>query len=169
VTVLRMPAFDSWPRRMARGAGLGRAALSGRQRMMRLRMAALTARQSRTFLPLARTLRSVPPSHGGIEVHMLLQHGRLYEGIWGLYSFSYFANHRCRLVIHDDGSLSPDDTHPLESVFPHGKLISRAAADAVVVPHLQARGLLRCLEWRAERTPLSGSTGGESRRSGRWI
>jgi hypothetical protein len=146
-----MLASDSWPRRVARGAGLGRAALAGRQRMIRLRMAALTYHPSRKYLPLARTLAPVPTSEGGIEVHMLLHHARIYEGMWAVYSFSYFTGHACRFVIHDDGSLTSEYTHLLETVFPHCKLISRAAADAVVVPYLRQHNLLRCLAWRAER------------------
>jgi hypothetical protein len=122
-----------------------------RQKLVSIRIATLIFRPRRKYLSRVRLLPPVQSVGDGIEVHMLLNHARVYEGMWAVYSFSHFTDHYCRIVIHDDGTLTHDDVNMLKRLFPDCRLISRATADMVVVPYLETRQLFRCLKWRQER------------------
>ena len=85
---------------------------------------------------------------GMVEVHMLLHHKRIYEGIWSLYSFAHFCGRSCRIVIHDDGTLTESDVVALHRVFPQCQVIDRRTADSVVLGYFHREGLSRCAQLR---------------------
>ena len=64
-------------------------------------------------------------SNGDLEVHMLLNHARVSEGAWSMYSFGHFVEIPCRFVIHDDGSLSYKDISSLNHLFPGIRIVCR--------------------------------------------
>ena len=72
---------------------------------------------------------------------MLLHHLRIYEGLWSLYSFAYFANRPCRFVVHNDGTLTEKDLSYIHSLFPGTRVISRPEADERILTCLRERGL----------------------------
>ena len=90
----------------------------------------------------------IPCGDGGIEVHMLLHHKRLYQGLWAFYSLAHFASRSCRFVIHDDGSLTTSDKALLGKVLPGCHVIPREEADAQVFKDLDAHQLPRCVKLR---------------------
>jgi hypothetical protein len=86
------------------------------------------------------------PMHGGdesFEVHMLLNHERIYEGAWALYSFRHFSGPRGHIVIHDDGTLQEADLALLRSLFGPITIWRREEADAVCSSRLKQLGLER--------------------------
>lgn len=99
---------------------------------------------------LTRILKAkpIPSGTGVIEVHMLLHHKRIYEGLWALYSFAYFCDQPCRIIVHNDGSLSNLDICLLNQLFPHCQVIAREEADSIIIGHLHEKGLTHCLKLR---------------------
>lgn len=66
-------------------------------------------------------IRKAPPiaaGEGPLEVHMLLQKARLWEGAWALYSLLYYSAQALRLVIHDDGTFDEGCASVLGGIFP---------------------------------------------------
>lgn len=90
----------------------------------------------------------IPAGGGEVEIHMLLHHKRIYEGLWSLYSFASLAERPCRIVIHDDGSLTPADLELLDRVFPGLRVIKRAFADEALITFFRERKLERCERFR---------------------
>lgn len=78
------------------------------------------------------------------EVHMLLQHDRVYEGMWALYSLAHQSGGAWSIVVHDDGSLTQHDQEQLREVFPSATIIPRATADSIVEGKLQELELPQC-------------------------
>ncbi|SRR5579875_78134 len=99
-------------------------------------------------LPKIRKAPPIPAGAGALEIHMLLQKARVWEGAWALYSFLYYAGQPLRIVIHDDGTLDAGSTEILSSVFPGIRIISRKEADEVVNSSLERQGLHYCLALR---------------------
>jgi hypothetical protein len=138
-------------RRTARRLGVGRMLV----RMHALR--ALTLPGAITLVHdrpryLRRILEADPIEAGGgpLEVHMLLHHERILEGIWALYSLAHFAPGSCQIFVHSDGSLTPSDAADLARVLPGASVIARSEADTRVDDRLRALGLEACLRFRRE-------------------
>jgi hypothetical protein len=132
----------------ARRLGIGRTYL----RYRRLRATGLvaltrTAWARRTILPLIFEAKPIA-SVGQVEVHTLLNHPKVTEAAWALYSFAFFLGAPCKMVIHDDGSLTHEDATRLNQLFPGIRIISRAEADSLVLNELARRGLKNCLRLR---------------------
>ena len=132
-------------RQVARRVGLGRALLWLR------RWTYMTPRQWLDFYGARRnhlsSILRAPPlaAHGGtLEVHMLLNHARAWEGMWSVYSFLYFSAQPAAVIIHDDGTLTPRDCAEWQRVFPGVQIIARAESDARVNEYFRAQNLTRC-------------------------
>src|SRR5882672_12559147 len=98
----------------------------------------------RRYLPCITQAAPIPAGAGEIEVHMLLHHKRVYEGLWSLYSFASLTGRSCRIVIHDDGSLTPADLELLDRVFPGLRVIKRAFADEALITFFRQQKLEQC-------------------------
>lgn len=105
-------------------------------------------RTRRTLLPLIQDAPPLPAGQGDVAVHMLLDHARVLEGCWGVYSLLRLAEQPLALVIHDDGSLTPDDHALLAKIFPGVRLVTRPEADSKVEAELQRRGLTASIGYR---------------------
>ncbi len=138
-----------WLRTSARKLGIGRAWTRIHQ-LRALTLKGVIAKNLNRHRYLKRILEAQPiPSVGGaIEVHMLLNHPRIYEGLWSLYSFAYFHGQSCCIVVHDDGTLTESDTAALDALFPGCQIINRNLADSVVLAFFQKKGLDRCARLR---------------------
>ena len=108
----------------------------------------------RRHLPLIESATPISVGMGSVDIRMPLQHKRILEGIWGLYSFVRFAAKPCRVFIHSDGSLSDQDLELIEKVLPGCWVISPASAERTVVDRLKGRNLAFCAEQRS-RSQLS--------------
>ncbi|NBX76620.1 MAG: hypothetical protein EBQ92_08700 [Proteobacteria bacterium] len=104
-------------------------------------------RSQRRLLPL---IRSAPPIDAtkGHEVHLLLEHKRILEGCWGLYSLLYFSPQPLTPVIHSDGTLTDTDSQLLRKLFPGCRVIHREEADRAVNAYLDSKGLSLCRKLR---------------------
>jgi hypothetical protein len=100
------------------------------------------------MLPRILRARPIPAGDGELEVHMLLHHQRILEGIWALYSFAHFSETACQIFVHSDGSLTVADARRLHQVLPGVQVISRAESDQRVEPRLRELGLTKSLEFR---------------------
>jgi len=85
---------------------------------------------------------------GEIEIHMLLHHKRVWEGLWALYSFANLAGQPFRMVIHDDGSLTGNDRNLIQDVFPSLNIIGKMESGEALERHFLEKGLARCLNLR---------------------
>jgi hypothetical protein len=99
-------------------------------------------------LPKIRTAPAIAAGNGPLEVHMLLQKARLWEGAWSLYSLLYYAGQPLRVVIHDDGTLDTNCADTLSGLFPGIRIIPRKVSDDVVNQTLKQQGLNHCLALR---------------------
>ncbi|MDZ8188208.1 MAG: hypothetical protein RMX96_25560 [Nostoc sp. ChiSLP02] len=104
----------------------------------------------RYYLTNILNAKPISAGEGAIEVHMLLHHKRIYEGLWSLYSFAYFCAQPCRIVVHNDGSLTNLDLEILNKVFPQCQIIDRETADSVVISYFTSRGLIKCAQFRQQ-------------------
>lgn len=140
---------DNKIRIIARKFGLGKALLKISQlNDLGISRALTLAKSKKKYLHLISCARPVIANSGDIEVHMLLDHNRIYEGIWSLYSFIYFVSQPCRLAIHDDGTLTQFDVALLNKVFPQCHIISRIVADAKVMEYFRIHNLRLCAKLR---------------------
>lgn len=80
---------------------------------------------------------------------MLLDHRRVLEACWALYSLSHFSGESFDIVIHDDRSLTPNDMAALSHLFPGIRIVRRTHADEVVSGYLQRQRLDRSLAFRS--------------------
>src|SRR5882762_9181976 len=97
-------------RRTARWLGIGRALLKIHSlHALTFRGAVTVARARTRMLPRILRARPIAVGDGPLEVHMLLHHQRILEGIWALYSFVHFARVPCQIYVHSDGSLTATD------------------------------------------------------------
>ncbi|MGI8502015.1 MAG: hypothetical protein ACR2LR_12885 [Hassallia sp.] len=101
----------------------------------------------RRYLTKILEAKPISAGEGAIEVHMLLHHKRIYEGLWALYSFAYFCAQPCRIVVHSDGSLTDLDVGLLNRLFPNCKVIDRETADSVVLNYFRSEGLVQCAQF----------------------
>ena len=133
---------------LALRARVGRALLRYEQlRATGMRATIKKAYTKRTLLPRILKARPIPSQHG-LEVHMLLNHPRVLEAAWCLYSFAYFLKGPCHFIIHDDGSLDDFDNACLKRLFPGIQFIRRKEADAHVLGELARRNLTKCVRFR---------------------
>lgn len=102
------------------------------------------------LLPKIEAAKPIPVGAGKMDIHMLLDHARLYEGMWSLKSLQMFAPEPVNIVVHSDGSLSKNDIAKLKHLFPGISIIEKAAADEVVEKNFRDNGLFRCLKFRRE-------------------
>jgi hypothetical protein len=79
---------------------------------------------------------------------MLLNHDRVWEGAWALYSFRAFSGKAGKIVVHDDGTLDGEDVSLLKSLFPDIKIWPRTVADALCESRLRELGLESLLCFR---------------------
>ncbi|MBW4646746.1 MAG: hypothetical protein KME23_27795 [Goleter apudmare HA4340-LM2] len=132
-----------------RQLGIGKALLRIHQlRYLTIEEALKVSLAKRRYLTNILNAKPIPSGLGAIEVHMLLHHKRIYEGLWALYSFAYFCAQPCRIVVHNDGSLSNFDVKLLNQLFPQCQVIDRKMADSVVENYLRSEGLFKCLRIR---------------------
>jgi hypothetical protein len=103
-----------------------------------------TAYIKRTMLPRILDASPIVLSRGGLEVHMLLNHPRVLEGAWCIYSFLFHLKDKCHVVIHDDGSLDDDDNAILNHLFPGIQIVRRKEADAHIGMRLMEHKLSNC-------------------------
>lgn len=105
-------------------------------------------RTKRAGARASRVARSTPPMpvrvDSDIEVHMLLCHRDVGMCLQGLKSLFRFAPDRFALVLHDDGSLTPEDRACLAHHFPGVRVIEAPDAARRVDSALAALGLERC-------------------------
>jgi hypothetical protein len=132
----------------ARRARVGKALLRYRTlQAIGARAILKTAYIKRTLL--SRIFKARPiPSQNGLEVHMLLNHPKVAEAAWCLYSFAHFLKEPCHFKIHDDGSLHDSDNAGLKRLFPGIQIIRRKEADAHVLGELARRNLPKCIQFR---------------------
>lgn len=116
-------------------------------RALGARRASQLAAARHRVLPQIATFETLDTRGGDIAVHMLLNHPRIFEGLWALYSFFAPANASARIVIHDGGTLTDPDISLIRHLFPRARLIRRQETDAHVPPALRNRKLERCLKF----------------------
>jgi hypothetical protein len=143
-------AVSAFIQRAGRALGLGRALL--RMRQVKLlgvhRYTELLIARSR-ILPRIREARPIAADAGVVDVHMLLNHERLLEGLWAYHSFLRHADIPAAAIIHDDGSLTAGDIEDIQRVLPGARVVTRAESDAVVGSYFAQHGLARCARLRA--------------------
>jgi hypothetical protein len=109
-------------------------------------------RTKRAAVKAGRVALRTPPmpvgANGDVEVHMLMCHRDVSMAIQGLKSFYRFTPDPFALVLHDDGSLTPDDRPCLAQHFPGVRFIDAPEAAARVDAELARLGLTRCRELR---------------------
>ena len=71
------------------------------------------------------------------QIRALICHRDIDLGILCLGSLSRFSADPVQIVLHDDGSLTPEDRSKLVDALPNFILISREEADAVILPLLR--------------------------------
>jgi hypothetical protein len=132
-------------RTVARNLGVG-VALERISRVRRLGLKTIIDkhRARNSYLPMIFRARPIDVSSGEVEVHMLLCHRALCEGAWAVYSFCHFSPVPCHVIIHDDGSLTPDDLAMLKGLLPGIRVIARATADERVNAIFATNKLERC-------------------------
>lgn len=114
---------------------------------MGLRTLVQKIRSQRRLLPLIRFALPIE-AREGYEVHLLLEHKRILEGCWGLYSLLYFSPQPLTPVIHSDGTLNDSDTNLLKKLFPGCRVVPREEADRAVNKYLDSNALSRCRKLR---------------------
>jgi hypothetical protein len=80
------------------------------------------------------------------EIHVLTSAADWLNLVWALKSFYRASGRRYALCIHDDGTLTIDQTGQAHYHFPEARLISRTEADSTVLPTLTSYP--RCAEFR---------------------
>jgi hypothetical protein len=89
-----------------------------------------------------RILASAPmacTAEADFEVHVLTCERDVLDAIWCLKTFYHFADVRPGLVIHDDGSLTPDSIDTLSRHFVDCRVVRRSDADREVARFLADR------------------------------
>jgi hypothetical protein len=138
-------------RHTARQLGIGRALLKVRAlHAMTLPGAISLLRARQRDLPRILRAKPIPAGDGALEIHMLLHHQRILEGIWALYSFAHFAQQPCQFVVHSDGSLTATDSGYLHSILPGIRIIARSEADALVESRLAMLGYTNSIRFRKQ-------------------
>jgi hypothetical protein len=136
-------------RHTARRLGVGRALLKVHAlRALSMRGAITLLRERSRHLPRILCATPISAADGEIEIHMLLHHQRILEGIWALYSLAYFAGRSCQILVHSDGSLTPDDAERLERVLPGTQILQRRDSDLRVGMHLEQLGYAHSARFR---------------------
>lgn len=82
------------------------------------------------------------------EVHMLLNHARIFEGAWALYAFIRLSENNVPAVVHDDGSLRPRDKALLKKLIPSVKIWDRRDADEICIRKLNHFGFKKLIDLR---------------------
>jgi hypothetical protein len=109
-------------------------------------------RTQRAAARAARVAFRTPPmpvgAKGDIEVHMLLCHRDVAMALQSLKSLLRFTPEPFAVVLHDDGTLTPEDRSHLAHHLPGIRVIESADATARVDAELARLGLERCRELR---------------------
>lgn len=136
-------------RLIARKAGVGRFLVSlDNWRATGLRQSIKVMIAKRTYLPRILNAKPIMINAEGREVHMLLNHKRHLEGLWSLYSFTFFSGAAYKIVVHSDGTLTDADSAAIRRVFPGCRIIPRDVADAKVIGYLEAGNFEHCAALR---------------------
>ena len=91
-------------------------------------------------------------SNSDREVHMLTCRRDVGEAKWALASWWAASGGMSRVYLHDDGSLTREDSIAFRSLFPGIKIVSRESADQIAA--LRLARFPRCAEYRS-RHPLA--------------
>jgi hypothetical protein len=109
-------------------------------------------RTKRAAIKAGRVALRTPPmpvgANGDVEVHMLVCHRDVSMALQGLKSFYRFTPDPFALVVHDDGSLDPQDRALLGRHLPGLRFIDADAAAATLDAELARLGLERSREFR---------------------
>lgn len=73
-----------------------------------------------------------------VPIHILTGEKDWLLSAWALASFFHFSEQTWSVVIHDDGTLTPDARKELKTLFRSAKIISRDEADSKMDRHLAA-------------------------------
>lgn len=92
------------------------------------------------------------------EVHALLGHRHVGMCLWSVKSFLHNAAVACRVVLHDDGSLTRRDVDILQQHLVDARIVRRADADAAIREWIGA--LPHCCDYRFGRTLTTDHRGG---------
>lgn len=91
------------------------------------------------------------------EVHALMGRRHLGMTLWAVKSFLHHAGHRYQVVLHDDGSLGPDDLKLLQEHLPGVRVVLRPEADEAMRARLA--DYPNCAEYRFGRLETSNHRG----------
>lgn len=98
-----------------------------------------------------RQILNTPPIHtekiGTSEVRVLTWRRDWINTLWSLKSFYSYSQEKYPLFIHD-GGLERYQFQKLQEHFPTATIISKSAADNIVVPLLSERKLQNCINYR---------------------
>jgi hypothetical protein len=119
--------------------------LPGRFRREARRLIRWSAARVNRVHAIRRTGRSTYPD-ADFSLHMLLCHEAIDMALWALKSFSYATRCSPTTVIHDDGTLTEQDSALLERHLARATVISRRTADSRAAQALFAHP--RCLAMR---------------------
>lgn len=137
------------PRSVARKIGLGHAYLRAQQlRRLGVGNKIRLERAKAEHLSRVRQAEPISMPAPSFEVHMLLQHGRVDEALWALYSLAQQSEFHFWPVIHDDGTLTRTDGILLKHIFPNTQIVDRRTADEVVSGYFERNGLPLCARLR---------------------
>jgi hypothetical protein len=107
-------------------------------------------RNRKRLLPSITHARPIAVGDGALELHMLLNHARIYEGMWAIYSFAFHAGRHINACIHDDGTLTEQDYASLRKLFPGIRIVDRQTANRQVSNILRRRDLSRSEVFRRD-------------------
>ncbi len=104
----------------------------------------------RIFLQIPRLVPEQPrlPAADGISVHVLIGVRSYREVVVTLRSFERFTGRRWQFILHDDGTLTAAEFAYLRSHLTSARFITRARADAEMLPALHAHPECRALRGR---------------------
>lgn len=100
------------------------------------------------ILPRIRAVSPIDCSGNTFEVHMLIEHRRVEEGAWAVYSLVRYPGIDLLPIFHDDGSLTVSDTNFLKHLFLGCRVITRNEADAQIESYLTSHNFQNCLRLR---------------------
>jgi hypothetical protein len=101
----------------------------------------------RRHMRMLTAFRPLDSGAGSLDCFMLLNEARIWEGLWSLYSFRHYFG-PCRIVVLNDGTLSPSSISLLRMMFPGIFVPDCDANDTESDSFLMRRGLKLCREWR---------------------
>lgn len=99
------------------------------------------------YLRMIESAEPLDVSQGGLQVFMMLNQPRIWEGIWAIYSFrKFFGN--CQVCVLNSGTLTPTSIIKLRAIFPGIQVPEITSHDEAIIRTLEEQGLHRCASWR---------------------